>query len=242
MVRLRVVALASWGIGQPPMRRCGGGLRGRSEPGGRLPGDALLHWCTDAGKPSKCQGLPLSTAPRSSERSSWSRRMLNLDQTFGPGRMRFLAIAEPRGADSTKLPQIKGGPVHYRPGRSCWMVRGSNLMSSITTSGDAFFQSSFHMIAPIAYFRTRSRGLGPLRHGLRTAARGDRKRPSLWYHFGIILRRWGRKLMDRRKPRSAWYLRSPAEPDSGVAGRGPPSGDSGPRPGGCRRGFGFEFD
>ena len=36
---------------------------------------------------------------------------------------------------------------------------------------------------------------------------------SLWYHFAPVRR----NLMDRRKSRSAWYLRSPAVSDSGVA-------------------------
>ena len=61
-------------------------------------------------------------------------------------------------------------------------------------------------------------------------------------HFCIILIQGARKLMDRAKSFSHVHLRRAAEAElGGGPGRGPRRGDSGPKRGAFRRGFGFEF-
>ncbi len=72
---------------------------------------------------------------------------------------------------------------------------------------------------------------------------GGRRRFSMdLYHFCIILRQGGARLMDRAKPFSHVHLRRADDPDlGGGPGRGPRRGDSGPKPCAFGRGFGFEF-
>ena len=119
-----------------------------------------------------------------------------------------------------------------------WSVAAicSHFIPSITTPRDVFFQSLFPMsgIRSLA-LRTRSRRL-PVQEvyrGTCSAQARNRERGIgtilcfgiTRYHFAPV----GRKLMDRRKPRSAWCLRSATTRDSGGgAGRGPRRRDCGP--------------